>query len=91
MRTLFKPSLFITGMLSATLIQAQTDAKANEFFDKIIKDPYRSTVYLYTSDYDDPLYDNKLMHCRVVADSCDVNKSNEKANWNTVRAVFEEV
>ena len=68
-----------------------SDAKANEFFDKIIKDSYRSTVYLYTSDYDDPLYDNKLMHCRAVSDSCDVNKSNEKVNWNTVRAVFEEV
>lgn len=68
-----------------------SDAKANEFFDKVIKDPYRSTVYLYTSDYDDPLYDNKLMHCRVVADSCDVSKDNERVNWNTVKAVFEEV
>jgi hypothetical protein len=68
-----------------------SDAKANEFFDKVIKDPYRSTIYLYTSDYDDPLYDNKLMHCRVVADSCDVSKDNQRVNWNTVKAVFEEV
>lgn len=37
MRTLFKPSLFITGMLSATLIQAQTDAKANELLNKVSK------------------------------------------------------
>lgn len=68
-----------------------SDAKASDFMDKIINDPYRSTVYLYTSQYLDPLYDNKLMHCRVVAPSCSITKDNVAPNWNSITAVFEEV
>lgn len=68
-----------------------SDAKANEFVEKIMNDPYRSTVYLYASQYQDPLYDNKLMHCRVVADSCRISKDNEVDSWNNITAVFEEV
>jgi len=68
-----------------------SDAKTNDFMDQIVSDPYRSTVYLYTSQYQDPLYDNKLMHCRVVANSCKIEKDNETAGWNNITAVFEEV
>jgi hypothetical protein len=68
-----------------------SDSKVNEFMSSILGDPYRSTVYLYAANYQDPLYDNKLMHCRVVADSCSVTKDNEVTNWNNVVAVFEEV
>lgn len=68
-----------------------SDAKANDFLDKLVNDPYRSTVYLYASNYQDPLYDNKLMHCRIVSSECSVSKDNEVTNWNTVIAVFEEV
>lgn len=67
------------------------DQKANQFIDEILSDPYRSSVYLYTSNYQDPLYDNKLMHCKVVADSCSVSKDNQRDNWNNITAVFEEV
>lgn len=68
-----------------------SDAKANEFSTKILGDPYRSTVYLYTESFQDPLYDNRLIHCRVVASSCTISKSNEKTDWNDIVAVFEEV
>lgn len=68
-----------------------SDAKANEFLERVINDPYRSTVYLYTSNYQDPLYDNKLMHCRVISNECSVSKDNEVQNWNNITAVFEEV
>lgn len=68
-----------------------SDSKANEFAAKILNDPYRATVYLATGNYSDPLYDNKLLHCRVVADQCSVTKSNEALNWNDIVAVFEEV
>lgn len=68
-----------------------SDAKANEFATKILGDPYRSTVYLYTESFQDPLYDNRLIHCRVVADSCTISKDNETQGWNDIVAVFEEV
>lgn len=67
------------------------DAKANEFFQKILSDPWRNTVYLYTQNYQDPLYDNTLMLCRVVPDSCSITKLNDVDNWNDIVAVFEEV
>ena len=68
-----------------------SDAKANEFMTKILGDPYRSTVYLYTGSFQDPLYDNRLIHCRVVAESCSISKDNETQGWNDIVAVFEEV
>ena len=68
-----------------------SDAKANEFATKILGDPYRSTVYLYTESFQDPLYDNRLIHCRVVAGSCSIRKDNETLGWNDIVAVFEEV
>lgn len=68
-----------------------TDAKANEFMSKILGDPYRSTVYLYAESFQDPLYDNRLIHCRVIADDCSVEKDNETPNWNNIVAVFEEI
>ena len=68
-----------------------SDAKANEFSSKILGDPYRNTVYLYAEGFQDPLYDNRLIHCRVVASSCTISKDNETQGWNDIVAVFEEV
>jgi hypothetical protein len=68
-----------------------SDLMANDFINNVVNDPYRSTVYLYTANYQDPLYDNKLMHCRVVSNECSVSKDNESPDWNTITAVFEEV
>jgi hypothetical protein len=67
-----------------------TDAKANEFAEKFLGDPYRNTVYLYTQTHKDPLYDNVLMHCRVVPDNTQIVKANDVENWNNITAVFEE-
>lgn len=68
-----------------------SDAKANEFVNKILGDPFRNTVYLYTANYKDPLYDNTLMHCRVLPSECSIVKTNDVLNWNDIVAVFEEV
>lgn len=68
-----------------------SDAKANEFATKILADPYRNTVYLYAESFQDPLYDNRLVHCRVVANSCSITKDNETQGWNDIVAVFEEI
>lgn len=68
-----------------------TDAKANEFSNKILSDPYRNTVFLYTANFKDPLYNNTLMHCRVVPGDCKITRPNDVNNWNDIVAVFEEV
>ena len=68
-----------------------TDAKAAEFCAKILGNPYRNSVFLYTSTYLDPLYDNRLMHCKVMDDECSVEKQSVSGNWNNVVAVFEEL
>ena len=68
-----------------------SDSMANSFMDRVVNDPYRSTVYLYAANYQDPLYDNKLMHCRVVSTECSISKDNEVLDWNNIKAVFEEV
>jgi hypothetical protein len=67
-----------------------SDAKANEFAQKLLGDSYRNTVYLYTQTYKDPLYDNVLLHCRVVPESTQIVKANDVENWNNITAVFEE-
>lgn len=68
-----------------------TDAKATAVMTTLLANPYRHTVFLYTNTYLDPLYDNKLIHARIAADECSVEKSNEKADVNTVKLVFQEL
>jgi hypothetical protein len=68
-----------------------SDSKVIDLFSKVLGDPYRSTVYLYAASFQDPLYDNRLIHCRVIADQCNVSKDNEVQNWNDVILVFEEI
>lgn len=68
-----------------------TDAKANEFTTSILNDPYRSTVYLYTQQYKDPLFDNTIMFCKVISQDSSISKPNDVDNWNDIRASFEEV
>lgn len=65
-----------------------TDAKAAEFFTSVLSNPYRNSVYLHAATYADPLYDNKLVFCRVVDDECESTKQGE--DWNNIKAVFEE-
>lgn len=68
-----------------------SDAKANEFSTSILSDPYRSTVYLYTEQYKDPLFDNTIMFCNVMSQDSSITKANDVGNWNDIVAVFEEV
>lgn len=67
-----------------------SDAKAQELFEKILSNPYRHHVFLYTATHLDPLYDNRLVYCRVLSEECLVTKSNERTDWNDVVLVFEE-
>lgn len=68
-----------------------SDAKANTVMDSLFSDPYNKTVYLYTKTYTDPLYDNVLMNCTVVADSSSLVKVNDVQNWNDLVLVFTEI
>jgi hypothetical protein len=68
-----------------------TDAKTNELMTSIFNEPYRNTVYLYTNQYKDPLFDNTLMLCRLISEDCSITKANDVSNWNDIVLVFEEV
>ncbi len=65
-----------------------SDAMADAFETTILENPYRNYVYLYAGNYADPLYDNKLVLCEVVADECSIEKQYD--DWNVVKAVFKE-
>ncbi|TXH14222.1 MAG: hypothetical protein E6R03_09710 [Hyphomicrobiaceae bacterium] len=65
-----------------------SDDKATEFKEKVLNNPYREYMYLYTKTFLDPLYDNKLIYCKVVDAECSVTK--EVKDWNVIKAVFEE-
>lgn len=68
-----------------------SDSKANEFSNLLLDDPNKNSVYLYTKTHTDPLYDNVLMHCRIVSGSTTITKANDVDDWNDIVAVFEEV
>lgn len=68
-----------------------SDAKTLEITDKLLGDPYRSTVYLYTETYRDPLYNNGLVLCRVPPANLRISKRNAVLNWNDVSVAFEEI
>lgn len=68
-----------------------TDERTNALFKTLLKNPYGSPVYLYTKSYTDPLYDNRLMLCKIMSDQCVITKPNDVKNWNNVVMVFGEV
>jgi hypothetical protein len=68
-----------------------SDAKANEFCQKILSNPYSDSFYLYTSTHKDPLYDNTLINCKLLAESSSITKKSDVLNWNDIVAVFEEI
>lgn len=67
------------------------DSVATNIVNSLLNNPFTNTVYLYTQTYTDPLYDNVLMHCRLVSESCSITKLNDVENWNDVILVFEEL
>ena len=68
-----------------------TDTVAQSIVNTLLNNPFTNTIYLYTQTYTDPLYDNVLMHCRLVSDSCSITKPNDVDNWNDIVLVFEEL
>lgn len=70
--------------------QMVDDANAQAFCDKILSDPLRRYVFLYSSGNDQILADQKLVHCKVNAEQCGISRM-KKANCNYVHGVFEQV
>lgn len=66
-----------------------TDAKADEFLTKVLANPVKKHVFLYTATYHDVLFGNRLIHAKVLSDQCTITK--RKQDWNDITAVFEEM
>lgn len=67
-----------------------TAAKAQEFCEDLLKDPWRHYVFLYADGNDELLAGNELAHCRLVADNVEVIAANYPDAY-TIRASFEQV
>lgn len=68
-----------------------TDAKARSAYTTLLSRPSRDHVFLYCATYQDPLYDNRLLHCRVVDSECTSTRRKGSGNWNDITMVFEEL
>lgn len=68
-----------------------SDSTAQSIVNSLLNNPFTNTVYLYTQTYTDPLYDNVLMHCQLVPDSCSITRLSDVDDWNDVILVFEEL
>lgn len=70
-----------------------TDAIVNNFKTKLLSNPREDLVFLYTTDNDQILADNQLIHCRILSQQVTITKEHHKASdsWNTITAAFEEV
>lgn len=66
-----------------------TDAKATEFNTKILSNPTKRHVFLYTATYHDVLFGNRSLHAKVLSEECSISKV--KQDWNNVSAVFTEM
>jgi hypothetical protein len=73
--------------------QGVTDAKAEEFCEKILENPLHHHVFLYGVTHVDPLADLKLVHCKVLADRCTIRARKKliSGGWNDITCVFEEM
>ena len=65
-----------------------TDTKATEFDTTFLRKPYDVYCFLYAANFQDPLYNNRLIYAKLVDLDCSIEK--EKDDWNTITAVFEE-
>jgi hypothetical protein len=66
-----------------------TDAQVVDVSEKLLKDPYRHTFFLHAATYTEVLFGNSLLHVRIIADECSINRVYN--DWNNVRLVFEEM
>lgn len=68
------------------------DVTANLVRAKLLQNPYRHTVFLYTATELDPLHGQRLMHCRVMDSKCSIRKTGgQSTSLNTVKLVFQEM
>lgn len=66
-----------------------SDDTVNSFYNKIVKNKHKHGFFLYTRSVHAVLDNQRLVHCRLV-DASTYNSGN-KADYNTVNAVFEEM
>lgn len=67
-----------------------TDAKAVSFFSSILANDRQRLVFLYAPTRTEILDDLVLVHCRVLAEQCRLDRASV-LDWNAITAVFEEV
>ena len=67
-----------------------TDAKADEFDRKVIAPAARDTLFLATAVWLDPLYDNRLMHVKLVPEDTSITPKRGAGDWNDIKATFRE-
>lgn len=65
-----------------------TDVVAKNFTDNVLANRIQRPVYLWTGTYTDPLFDKRLLYCRVTDETA---VTQVKQDYNSVSAVFEEV
>jgi hypothetical protein len=68
-----------------------SDALARSLMTTLLANPFKNHVFLYTGTWLDPLYDNRLVHARVVDEACSVTRRKGSGNWNDCVMVFEEL
>ncbi len=66
-----------------------TDAKVQEFQSKILYNPVKNLVFLYTKTYTDPLFGKTLIHAKVLPESVSIIQTDQDVH--TVSVTFEEV
>lgn len=68
-----------------------TDALARTLMTTLLANPYKNHVFLYTGTWHDPLFDNRLVHARIVAEECSFTRKKAAGNWVDAIVVFAEL
>lgn len=68
-----------------------SDTVAKNVCTTLLSNPFKNHVFLYTGTHHDPLYDNRLIHARIIADSCTIEPKKGEGNWVVVSMEFEEL
>lgn len=68
-----------------------SDSTARSVMTTLLHNPFRDHVFLYTGTYHDPLYDNRLIHARIITDGCSISRKKDSGNWVDLAMEFEEV
>ena len=66
------------------------DADTQTFLDNVMTNPHEQHVFLYTTDNDQILADNQLVHVKLDQANTTIRRTST-ADWNIITAVFEQV